>query len=65
MTKFSVEISTENAAFFPNWEDEVIRILRRLADDLEKNAIPDKLRDINGNTVGTVWYDTLIHREDK
>ena len=48
---FEVQINTENAAF----EDsgEIARILRDLADRIEGGSIGGKIRDINGNAVGT------------
>ena len=59
---FSLRIETENAAFCddltgePAPAPEVARILRDLADRIEAEADaagPFRLRDINGNTVGT------------
>lgn len=53
-----VRIETENAAFeTPEGRlNEVARLLRRLADDLEDNGLVDGtfilIVDINGNTVG-------------
>ena len=52
-----IEISTDNAAF----EDqgcELARIFRELANKLEQGEHPSKVRDINGNTVGSIqWED--------
>lgn len=61
--KFTVHISTDNAAFHPVSEDEefrpgpeVARILRELADQVEYSqlvpGVPIRLRDYNGNRVG-------------
>lgn len=34
--------------------DELARILRRLADHIQGGQLPNKLMDLNGNTVGNV-----------
>ena len=62
---FRIEIDTENDAFAANDGDatiEVARILRELADDVERHGGPGsgkhRIRDLNGNTVGTYhWED--------
>lgn len=55
----TITINTDNAAFEPEPADEVERILRRLANDVRdifQDVLEDgfSLRDINGNTVGSV-----------
>ena len=53
-----IEIRTENAAFDGQPELEIARILRLLADKIESTGLEDySLRDINGNTVGSMIYD--------
>jgi hypothetical protein len=54
MEKIEITIETVNAAFEENDNAEVARILRELADKLESGQNPERLRDINGNNVGTV-----------
>lgn len=50
----TVKIKTDNAAFEPNIPAECARILRELADRLDRDYEQDgTLRDSNGNTVGT------------
>ena len=54
-----ITIKTENDAFQPYPYAEVARVLRELADKLDPVGMPSNdevwtLRDINGNTVGTV-----------
>lgn len=54
-----VHIRTTNAAFEGDKTPEIARILRELADKLERKGLPDrgevwKVMDINGNSVGTV-----------
>jgi hypothetical protein len=67
MKRFKVEIDTVNAAFGEDLDDagrELARILRRLADEVEDGTAwdgPGTLRDVNGNSVGNIWYDTLLH----
>tara|TARA_R110002020_G_scaffold59703_1_gene162635 strand:- start:1521 stop:1703 length:183 start_codon:yes stop_codon:yes gene_type:complete len=50
-------IDTQNAAFedYPN--GEVARILRELSERIEEGLFPEKLIDINGNTVGYVHIE--------
>lgn len=56
MDKIIIEIRTTNAAF--DDPGELSRILSRLAEDLSEGKEPATLRDVNGNTVGTVQiYD--------
>ncbi|USK62287.1 hypothetical protein [Peribacillus asahii] len=57
MEKVTVTIKTGNAAFEENPNMEIARILRELANNLEADVHPGKLRDLNGNTVGTVEYE--------
>lgn len=49
-----ITIRTENAAFDPDPEPEIARILRELAIAIENDGLRDRyiLRDINGNRVG-------------
>lgn len=63
MTKFTVTITTDNAAFADDdLGPELARILRRLADTVAGCSRDDidgyTLRDINGNRVGEAdFYD--------
>ena len=55
----TININTDNAAFEGNEDHETARILRCLADSIEQahgpnNCDGDKLRDINGDTVGNI-----------
>jgi hypothetical protein len=51
--KLIIEINLDNAAFNPDPQDEVQRILKQYLSRIEM-GIPSNmnLRDINGNTVG-------------
>jgi hypothetical protein len=51
-----IEISTSNQAFELDAQVEVARILRELADKIEQGEEPTRLRDLNGNSVGSVTY---------
>ena len=44
-----------NVAFEDN-PQELSRILRKLADQLEEGEKPERLKDINGNTAGYIEY---------
>lgn len=53
--RITITIETGNVAFDDHPATEVGRILRDLADRFEyQGVVPDHLRDINGNTVGSV-----------
>lgn len=60
MREFYVRIFCDSDAFYEDACTEVARILRKLADAVETGMIVDAmheaLRDINGNSVGTVGY---------
>jgi hypothetical protein len=54
--ELQINIKMDNAAFGENGETEAARILRRLAEDMEKYTLSYKdwvLMDANGNKVGT------------
>lgn len=53
MKKVKIEINTSNAAF-EEGNDEVVRILRDLADKFECGSVRENILDINGNKVGKV-----------
>lgn len=55
MEKITIRIETGNDAFSDSPTAEIARILRKLADDFERDGLPPGvLRDINGNSVGTL-----------
>ena len=63
MAQFNLTIDTDNAAFEGDWSGEVVRIMRDLADRMERNTIGSKfVRDVNGNTVGCWAHDTDMSR---
>ena len=52
--KLGIEINLDNAAFDTYPGDEVGRILKKYAQSISVlSDLDKKLRDINGNTVGT------------
>ena len=56
---FCVEIECNNAAFgspMGEPEYEIARILKDLAIRLERGDVSGRLRDLNGNTVGSFGY---------
>ena len=58
----NINISTDNDAFKPNPGQELARILRGIAKQLEEQGCPDHtysmpIFDINGNTVGSMGMD--------
>lgn len=57
--KVLIEIDCDNAAFEPDWQDEVSRILKELAYKLRRVGLPEglNLHDINGNKVGQMRVD--------
>lgn len=50
---FTLRIETDNEAFTDSPKAEIARILRETADRLESGRYVNKLRDLNGNTVGS------------
>lgn len=53
--KATITIDMDNAAFADDWQQELARILDKLATSLRTYPSADSrwaLRDINGNTVG-------------
>lgn len=56
-----IAIDIDNAAFADDPVPEVARILRELADEIERSGLPETnrdvftLRDINGNLVGACY----------
>jgi hypothetical protein len=55
--KLNITIDCSNAAFGDTDAErhaELATILARLAASIEAGHVPEKLRDSNGNTVGTV-----------
>lgn len=59
--KITIEIECDNAAFEPHPQTEMSRILKDLAKLIQIKSLSGidglKLRDYNGNTVGTVAVD--------
>lgn len=53
---FTIKIKTDNAAF-EDKNAEIARILREIANDLEKDYVRSVILDHNGNNVGTVDVD--------
>lgn len=55
MEKLTIVLSGfGNAAFEENLQEETARILRSLANNIERGGYPVNLLDINGNKVGKV-----------
>lgn len=50
---FTLDISTDNAAFEDEPAAEVARILRRIADKLEQGQRDGIAADVNGNRCGS------------
>lgn len=53
---FTVEFKTENAAF-QEWQSEIPRIMRLIADRMERGDIAGTIFDSNGNSVGEYIFD--------
>lgn len=54
MKKITITIETENAAFENDLGYELGRILSELAEKVKNDNIPSTLRDICGNSIGTI-----------
>jgi hypothetical protein len=60
--KFALIFETNNAAFTGDLEGEICRILRDAARRIDRDGLllghSEKLRDYDGNTVGTYHLET-------
>lgn len=56
MAKYLIEIDTDNDAF-EDLEYELSSILRKAAKNLFSGILDFKLRDSNGNTVGSAYLE--------
>ena len=66
MAKFTVEIDTDNAAFEDDLEAELGSILMTLARKVQSGKGFDfKLRDSNGNTVGSAYLEESESESDE
>lgn len=55
--KLQIIVALKNAALADDPRGELARILRIYADKLEnRDELPEKLLDLNGNTVGTARF---------
>ena len=55
MAIFTVKFDCGNAAFADDVDGEIVRILRAIADKVERQGctgFSEPVRDLNGNTVG-------------
>ena len=55
MAVFKLQLTTDNDAFYPDANEEIVRILRAVAERIENGDTFDTFRnihDINGNIVG-------------
>lgn len=55
--KFTLEIKTGNAAFEDAKEIELVRILRKIADQVENGKLDGLAMDFNGNRVGSYGFE--------
>jgi len=55
--KFKIEIDTGNAAFEENGMfAELSRIFGEISNSMASGFVPEKLKDLNGNTCGSVEF---------
>lgn len=52
-----ITLKTDNAAFEENYNEEVARILREIADNIKNGNYVIFARDINENKVATIEYE--------
>lgn len=55
MARFSVQMSCNSPAFVPDPQPEVVRVLRSIADKIEREGLSgffETIRDAQGNDVG-------------
>ena len=64
-----IEFNTDNAAFqdYPhgdgNFDEEVKHVMKQATEFLIGDMRDEKLRDTNGNSVGTIWISTTNRRK--
>lgn len=51
---FTMKLECQNDVFQPYYTIELVRILSELIRSIEDGNIPERIRDINGNTVGSI-----------
>ena len=51
-----LKLNMDNAAFEDSKREETARILTKLAESIATGGHSEKLKDINGNTCGTIAY---------
>lgn len=52
-----IELDSCDAAMIDNPRGETARILKQIITDIQVDSNGDHIRDINGNTIGSWWYD--------
>ena len=55
--EITIDIQCDNEAFTDVPEQEVVRILKKLAEKLTYGLSDTNLKDINGNTVGNMYVN--------
>ena len=69
MASFTLIIDTDNAAFDPDPEIEIARVLRTVAKQVGAERLAaysestENIRDLNGNTIGRWSYKKLARDE--
>ena len=63
--EFTLAIETGNDAFDGVEQSEVARILRVVADQVERGTDCANISDVNGNTVGTFELELEDSEEDE
>ena len=58
MSKFIVEIRTENAVYEDSFYDEIIANLKSVSQQIDTQELSGIIRDTNGNKVGKFYYDS-------
>jgi len=58
MSKFIVEIKTDNSAYEDRFYDEIIANLKSVSQQINTQELSGIIRDTNGNKVGKFYYDS-------
>jgi hypothetical protein len=58
MSKFIVEICTNNAAYEDSFYNEIIANLKSVSQQIDTQELSGIIRDTNGNKVGKFYYDS-------
>jgi hypothetical protein len=58
MSKFVIEINTDNAAYEDDYYSEIIANLKSVISKVDSSVLEGTIRDTNGNKVGNFYAES-------